>query len=197
VFYGASSFNQPLTSFDTSAVTDMGYMFYGASSFNQPLTSFNTSAVTNMNAVFFHASSFNQSLTSFDTSAVTDMEAMFYGASSFNQPLTSFNTCSVTTMRYMFDGANALSACNKATIASILSASFAWPYSGSSTWSQDTSVCPPSPAPHAPPPAPLSCGPGTVLNTATNRCEIACDHSGRPRTARVARCSPSGIACCC
>ena len=51
----ASAFNQPL-SFDTSSVTNMGYMFYYASAFNQPL-SFDTSRVTNMGRMFDGANS--------------------------------------------------------------------------------------------------------------------------------------------
>ena len=48
---GATAFNQPL-SFDTSKVTNMGYMFFeGATAFNQPL-SFDTSKVTKMGYMF-------------------------------------------------------------------------------------------------------------------------------------------------
>ena len=46
----AKAFNQPL-SFDTSSVTNMGYMFYNAGAFNQPLK-FDTSSVTNMKNMF-------------------------------------------------------------------------------------------------------------------------------------------------
>ena len=48
-------FDQPL-SFDTSSVTNMGYMFYGASAFNQSL-SFDTSSVTTMSYMFYVRSS--------------------------------------------------------------------------------------------------------------------------------------------
>jgi len=73
---GATAFNQPL-SFDTSKVTNMGYMFFeGATAFNQPL-SFDTSKVTNMGYMFYSAAAFNQPL-SFDTSKVTNMGYMFH-----------------------------------------------------------------------------------------------------------------------
>jgi surface protein len=45
-----------------SNVTDMGSMFYGASSFNQPLNHWNVSNVTNMRSMFQDANSFNQPL---------------------------------------------------------------------------------------------------------------------------------------
>ena len=104
--------------FNTSNVTDMGYMFNKCSS----LTSldlgdkFDTGSVTNMRPMFSGCSS----LTSlnlgdkFDTSNVTDLWGMFDGCSS----LTSldlgdkFNTGSVTKMRSMFDGCSSLTSLN-------------------------------------------------------------------------------------
>ena len=51
MFGGASSFNQPLTNFDTSKVARMNGMFANALSFNQPL-SFDTSSVMRVTATF-------------------------------------------------------------------------------------------------------------------------------------------------
>ena len=69
MFYGATSFDQPLNDWDVSSVSEMGSMFYGATSFNQPLNDWDVSSVTYMNDMFYGATSFDQPLNAWDVSS--------------------------------------------------------------------------------------------------------------------------------
>lgn len=68
-----------VSSFDTSAVTNMGYMFDGCNALTSlDLSSFDTSAVTRMDSMFYYCRSLTSlDVSSFDTSAVTNMGYMF------------------------------------------------------------------------------------------------------------------------
>jgi len=57
----------------------MNRMFYGTDAFNQDLSSWNVSSVTNMAGMFF-LSAFNQDIGVWDVSSVTIMNGMFWGA---------------------------------------------------------------------------------------------------------------------
>ena len=117
------TFNQDISSWDTSNVTSMSNMFAGAESFNQDIGSWDTSNVTDMSDMFGYihvyqdpndpflsddfvsARAFNQDISSWDTSNVTRMSSMFSQATSFNQDIGSWNTSNVTSMHSMFSGA--------------------------------------------------------------------------------------------
>ena len=104
MFFGCTSFNQPLNSWDVSKVTSMSSMFSYCTSFNQPLNSWDVSKVTDMSAMFCGRTIFNQPLNSWDVSKVTDMSWMFYGCTTFNQPLNNWDVSKVTDMSWMFHG---------------------------------------------------------------------------------------------
>ena len=94
-----------LSNFDTSQVTDMGSMFARVSSLmTLDLSSFDTSQVRSMHSMFsamFNLTTLN--LSHFDTSKVTDMAGMFYSVSTLRTlNLSNFDTSQVTDMNHMF-----------------------------------------------------------------------------------------------
>jgi surface protein len=106
IFNHATVFNENISTWDVSNVTDMSNIFYTEekntfyteeeiSVFNQPIGFWDTSSVTNMSSMFQNAVTFNQYIGSWDTSKVTNMNSMFNGASSFNQNISVWNVTSV------------------------------------------------------------------------------------------------------
>ena len=103
LFYGTSVFNQPLNNWDVSSVTNMAYMFYNANVFNQPLNNWDVKNVDDM-SYMFEKSVFNQNIDSWDVSKVTAMFNMFYNATTFDQDLSKWDVSKVTNMSNMFSG---------------------------------------------------------------------------------------------
>ncbi len=101
-----SSFNQDISHWDVSSVTDMGYMFYSASSFNQDISGWDVSSVTDMSYMFREASSFDQDVGDWDVSRVTNMSWMFYNVTSFNHDIGGWDVRNVTDMAGLFHGAS-------------------------------------------------------------------------------------------
>lgn len=106
IFQSATTFNQPIGSWNTSAVTNMSKAFNNATTFNQNINSWNVSNATDTSSMFWSATAFNQPLNSWNVTGVTNMSNMFRSAVSFNQPLNSWNPLNVTTMVSMFQVAS-------------------------------------------------------------------------------------------
>jgi len=104
MFIGASSFNQPLNSWNTSTVTDMSSIFINAVSFDQPLNLWQTGLVTNMSSMFAGAVSFNGDVRDWNTGSLENASNMFGGAKRFNRELP-WDTSSITNIAGMFNGA--------------------------------------------------------------------------------------------
>ena len=109
LFKDNATFNQDISSWDTSNVTNMSGMFYlegdNGMAFNQDISNWDVSSVTNMSSMFVRARSFNQDIGSWDVSSVTDMTGMFLQAWLFNQDIGSWDVSKVTTMNTMFQDA--------------------------------------------------------------------------------------------
>ena len=90
----------------TKGVENMSGMFsntyWHKNAFNQDLSSWDVSTVTNMSKMFYYAESFNQDLSRWDVSSVTNMSFMFYYADSFNQQLNDWEIQPGTSTSYMF-----------------------------------------------------------------------------------------------
>ena len=106
LFRDRREFNDDISAWDTSSVTNMKDTFAGASAFNQPLNNWRVDNVTNMGWMFHKASSFNQPLNDWRVDNVTNMGWMFDRASSFNQPLGNWRVGNVRVMSGMFYGAS-------------------------------------------------------------------------------------------
>jgi surface protein len=102
MFMHATNFNQNISGWDVSSVTDTRRMFNGAENFNQDISGWDVSSVTNMNRMFNVAKKFNQDIGGWDVSNVTDMAYMFSFGNSFNYDIGSWDTGSVTDMNSMF-----------------------------------------------------------------------------------------------
>ena len=140
-----SSFNQDISSWDVSNVTNMRFMFHSAEEFNQDISKWDVSNVTDMQRMFRFATAFNQDLTDWDVSSVTDMNNMFEFASAFNGDLSGWRPSKVTNMSRMFAGATSfnqdLSDWDVSSVRNMNAMfSVARAFNGELDWEEDTSM---------------------------------------------------------
>ncbi|MDW3197333.1 MAG: BspA family leucine-rich repeat surface protein [Cytophagales bacterium] len=98
--YPESEFNEEISHWDVSNVTNMSYLFDQAGLFNQDLSAWDVSSVTSMQEMFSFAGGFNQDISDWDVSSVTHMERMFKSALSFDHDLTGWEVNQVTHCAY-------------------------------------------------------------------------------------------------
>ena len=101
--FQGSRFNQDISFWDVSSVGNMGGMF-DTTPFNQPIGSWNVGNANAMGGMFSNTP-FNQPIGSWNVGNVTQMIGMFKNATAFNQPIGSWNVGNVTRMDSMFEGA--------------------------------------------------------------------------------------------
>ena len=104
MFYNWEAFNQDISGWDTSNITNMSETFY-LTAFNQDISGWNVSNVTDLSGIFESNAVFNQDLSGWDTSKVSDMHRAFIAATAFNGDVSTWKTSKVTDMSYMFYGA--------------------------------------------------------------------------------------------
>jgi surface protein len=79
MFGNGTEFNQPLSDWNVSSVTNMGSMFSQASVFDQPIGSWDVSNVSNMSGMFNNATAFNQNIGTWNVRAVTNFTSFMLG----------------------------------------------------------------------------------------------------------------------
>jgi surface protein len=100
-----------LPSYLPSGVLNTSFMLAGATSFNQNVSFWDTSSVTNMTGMFENDTAFDNggvTLSSpvggWNTSLVNNMTSMFQGDRNFSQDVSTWNTSSLQYAQYLFQG---------------------------------------------------------------------------------------------
>jgi surface protein len=102
--YGKHRFNEDISKWDVSSVTDMSHMFDGNIAFNRDLSAWNPKKLTKTRNMFHKAERYNNGenpLIWEETPKLTNTESMFESADRFNQ-LIWIDVSKVTNMKKMF-----------------------------------------------------------------------------------------------
>ena len=102
LFWTARKFNQDISNWDVSNVKDMWGLFFVANEFNQDISNWDVSNVEIMVNIFTKASKFNFNIGNWDVSNVKDFRFAFSELENVNLELTNWDVSSGTTFEYMF-----------------------------------------------------------------------------------------------
>lgn len=105
MFRSQTIFNQNIGGWNTGNVTNMVCTLCITDSFNQDVSGWNTSNVTNMSDIFARAISFDQNIGGWDVSNVTAFRGSFYRAFAFNQDVNTWDMGNATDLFWMFNDA--------------------------------------------------------------------------------------------
>ena len=102
--FNIARFNEDISNWNVSNVTNMESAFSGCIDFNQDISGWNVSRVNNMTSTFNNCKAFNQDISPWVVSNVEDMSYMFFNCESFNQDISNWDVRKVKNIFRMFSG---------------------------------------------------------------------------------------------
>lgn len=112
MFKGCWKFNQSLSSWDVSQVTNFSYFLFDAIIFNGSLSGWDTGNATLMNDMFNGCTPFDQDISGFDVSKVTSFTSMLFNCTNFNQDISSWDVSAGTSFNTFMSNGNSFSTAN-------------------------------------------------------------------------------------